>query len=333
MGSRTVAGCAAVFLPTVRLARRSILALTNTSQTPHKRKRSLGQQETIIGWLFIAPAVSGFLLWTVGPMIASIWLALSKWDLLTPPKMIGLKNFERMFSDPLFWQSLRVTVYYCVAFVPLALVISFGIALLLNVARRGSALFRTLFYLPSIVPAVANAVMWQWIFNSEFGLLNIALRSMGFNKVLWLQDPRLTMPAVVVMALWGTGNLMVIYLAGLQGVPEQLYEAAEIDGAGTWDRFRNVTIPMISPVIFFNLVTLIIGAFQVFTVGYVMTAGGPANATLFYVLYLYRNAFTYFEIGYASALAWVLFAVILVLSLVVFRTYARAVYEEGGSDA
>lgn len=306
------------------------MALALESLRSHRRGLSLGQQEAVIGWLFIAPAVIGFFLWTAGPMIASIWLAMSKWDLLTPPKFVGLKNFQRMLSDDLFWQSLRVTVYYCVTYVPLAMVVAFAIALLLNSARRGSALFRTLFYLPSIVPAVANAVMWQWIFNSEFGLLNAALRAIGLPKILWLQDPRFTMPAVVTMAIWGTGNLMVIYLAGLQGVPEQLYEAAEIDGAGTWARFWNVTIPMMSPVIFFNFVTLIIGAFQVFTVGYVMTAGGPANATLFYVLYLFRNAFQYFEIGYASALAWVLFVLILGLSLLIFRTYTRAVYEEGG---
>ncbi len=306
------------------------MSQASTARVPSTRGLSLGQRETILGWLFISPAILGFALWTAGPMIASIWLSLSKWDLITAPRFVGTANFQKMFVDRLFWKSLVVTIYYTGVHVPLTLVLAFAVALLLNTRVRGMALYRTLFYMPSIVPAVANAVMWVWIFNSEFGLLNVLLRALGLPKVLWLQDPRWAMPSIIVMSLWGLGNTMVIYLAGLQGVPQQLYEAAEIDGAGSWARFWNVTVPMLSPVIFFNFVMQIIGSFQVFTVGYIMTAGGPAFATLFYVLYLFRNAFQYFEMGYAASLAWVLFLIIFGLSLITFRTSARAVYYEGG---
>jgi multiple sugar transport system permease protein len=296
----------------------------------HRRRLTTKQRQTITGWLFISPAVLGFLIWTAGPMVASLALSLSKWDLIRPPRFVGLANFGRMLADDLFWQSLRVTLYYTVFHVPLALIVALGIALLLNAEARGRSIFRTLYYLPTIVPAVATAVMWVWIFNSEFGLLNTALRAIGLPKILWLQDPRWAMPAIITMSLWSTGATMVIFLAGLQGVPEQLYEAAEIDGAGTLARFWYVTVPIISPIIFFNLVMQVIGSFQVFTAGYIMTAGGPANSTLFYVLYLFRNAFQYFEMGYAASLAWVLFLLILGLSVFIFRTYARSVYEEGG---
>ena len=198
----------------------------------------------------------------------------------------------------------------------------------MNVNVRGIALFRTIYYLPSIVPVVANALLFAWIFNSEFGLLNAVLRFFGLPKVLWLQDPATAMPALIIMTLWGIGGAMVIYLAGLQGMPQHLYEAAEIDGANYWHRFRHVTIPMMSPVIFFNLVLGLIGALQTFTQAYIITNGGPQNSTLFYALYLYRQAFTDFKMGYAAALAWVLFAIVLVLSMLVFRTLGRQVYYE-----
>jgi multiple sugar transport system permease protein len=191
--------------------------------------------------------------------------------------------------------------------------------------------FRTIYYLPSIVPQVANAVLWSWIFNAEFGILNLGLRTLGLPKIAWLQSTEWVMPALWIMGLWSAGAAMVIYLAGLQGIPEQLYEAAEVDGATWWHRFWAVTIPMMSPVIFFNLVMGIIFSFQVFTAGYLITDGGPANASLFYVLYLYRNAFTYLQMGYAAALAWVLFFIVVLISLLVFRYIGRMVYYEESS--
>jgi multiple sugar transport system permease protein len=261
-------------------------------------------------------------------MLASIWLATTDWDLIRAPRPVGLANVQHLVEDDLFWTALVATAYYTVVHVPLALALAFAIALLLNVHVRAIGFFRTVYYLPSIVPAVANAVLWVWIFNSEFGLLNLGLETLGLPKVAWLQDPSWAMPALILMSLWSLGATMVIYLAGLQGVPQHLYEAAAIDGAGALPRFWHVTVPMLSPIIFFNLVMQIIGSFQVFTAGYIMTRGGPQNATLFYVLYLFQNAFQYFKMGYASAMAWVLFLIVLGFSLLVFRYVGRLVHYE-----
>lgn len=273
------------------------------------------------------PSILGILIWLVGPMVYSIWLSLTKWDIITPAKYVGLGNFRKLFlNDPLFWKSLWVTFYYTIVAVPLNLVSGFLVALLLNSEVKGMTAFRTIFYLPSIVPQVANAMLWLWLLNPEFGLVNTFLRSAGFPKILWLQDERWVMPAFWVMGLWTIGGGMLIYLAGLQGIPEQLYEAAEIDGASIWAKFRHITIPQMSPIIFFNLIMGIIGSFQIFTSGFLMTNGGPNNATLFYVLYLYRNAFQWLNMGYAAALAWVLFIIILLLTMLVFRSLGDKVY-------
>jgi multiple sugar transport system permease protein len=288
---------------------------------------TLSQREAMFGWLFILPAILGFLIWVAGPMIYSGWLSMTDYDLLSPPRFVGLANFTRMFNDPLFYKSLWVTVLYTVFHVPLTLLLAFGVALLLNTKIPRMAFFRTLYYLPSIVPAVASAVLWVWIFNSEFGLLNLVLRSLGLKKVLWLQDPNTALAALIVMSLWNMGGVMIIFLAGLNGIPEEMYEAAKIDGAGTRASFRYITIPMMTPIIFFNLILEIIGSFQVFTAGFLVTQGGPNYATTFYVLNLFNNAFTYFDMGYASAMAWVLFFIVLVFSLIIFRSGGRWVYE------
>ena len=293
-------------------------------------RSSMARREAIAGYLFTAPAVLGFLIWIAGPMLFSAWLSLTEWDLLSPPQFVGFSNYVTMFQEPLFWQSLKVTFYFTLVSVPLFQVAALAVALLMNVKVRGISVFRTIYYLPSIVPVVANAMLWAWILNSDFGLLNAVLRYFGLPKVLWLQDPTWAMPALITMSLWGIGGAMLIYLAGLQGVPQQLYEAAELDGANFWHRFRHVTIPMLSPVIFFNLLMGLIGALQTFTQGYIMTNGGPENSTLFYALYIYRQAFTNFQMGYAAALAWVLFMIVLVLSVFVFRYLGQQVhYEEG----
>jgi ABC-type sugar transport system permease subunit len=289
---------------------------------------SLRKRGILAGYLFIAPVILGYLIWVAGPMLMAIWLSLTEWDMLRPATFVGLSNYQQMLHDDLFWKSLAVTFYFTLVSVPLSLALSFAVALLVNVNVRGIALFRMLFYLPSIVPLVVNAVLWLWIFNSELGLLNAVLRSLGIPKVLWFQDSNWSMPALIIMSQWGIGGSMIIFLAGLQGIPQHLYEAAEIDGANYWQRFWNVTIPMMSPVIFFNLVIGLIGALQTFVPGYLMTQGGPQNSTLFYGLYIFRSAFRDFKMGYAAALSWVLFAIVLLLSLFVFRYLGRLVYYE-----
>jgi multiple sugar transport system permease protein len=282
----------------------------------------------VTGYLFIMPFILGFLLWFLVPALVAIWLTFFDWNMIQRPVYVGLENFKELWRDNLFTQSLKVTAYYTAGSVPVGLVLSFLIALLLNTKVRGMAVFRTIYYLPSIVPAVANAVLWNFVFNTEFGLANVLLRALGLRKIMWLQDPKWAMPALIIMSLWGIGYSVVIYLAGLQGVPEVLYEAAEIDGAGRWAKLWHVTIPLVSPVIFFNLIMGIIGSFQVFTAGYLITGGGPQNATLFYVLYTYRTGIQYFDMGYAAVLAWVLFFIILGLTLLIFRYVGRLVYYE-----
>ena len=312
-------------MATVQAGTRS---LATETATPRRSRISLRRREAISGYLFILPAVLGFFLWTAGPMVFSAWISFHEWDLLRDPEWIGLGNYRRMLDDPLFWKSLRVTFAFVFIFVPLFQLLSFAIALLLNANARGISFFRTAYYLPTIVPVVASSVLWSWVFNSEFGLLNSVLRRFGFTKILWLQDPDYALFSIIVMSLWTFGGTMVIYLAGLQGIPQHLYEAAAIDGAGPWRRFRDVTMPMMSPVIFFNLVLGFISALQTFTQAYIITDGGPQNSTLFFALYLYRKAFRDFPMGYAAALAWVLFGIVLLFSLLLFRSFGRMVYYE-----
>jgi len=293
--------------------------------------RKPAARHNVVGYIFIAPFVLGFLFWFLIPALASLWLVFQKWNMIDPPEFIGLGNFGKLLTDRLFWQALKVTTVYSAIAVPLGMVLAFLLAMLMNSKVRGITVFRTIYYLPSIVPAVSNAVLWAWILNSDFGLLNALLRVFGVRRILWLQDPDWALPALVLMSLWGLGGGMVIYLAGLQGIPNEFYEAAEIDGAGAWSKLWHVTLPLMSPVIFFNLVMSIIGTFQIFTAGYLITNGGPQNATLFYVLYLWRNAFLYLNMGYAAALAWVLFAIIIGLTALVFKGIgSRVYYEEAG---
>jgi multiple sugar transport system permease protein len=303
-------------------------SVTRQARSSSGFRLTTAQRRNILGYIFIMPFLLGVLIWLVIPGGVAAWLSFQDWNLITPPVANGFKNFQKLFADPLFWQALKVTTNYTIISVPLSMVMGFALALLMNHKIKGIRVFRTIYYLPSIVPAVANAVLWAWMFNSEFGLLNAILRMFGLAKVNWLIDPKWAMPALILMSLWGLGGGMVIYLAGLQGIPQDYYEAAEIDGAGRWDKLWGITIPLMSPVIFFNLIIGIIGSFQVFTAGFLLTDGGPQNATLFYTLYIYRNAFRYFDMGYAAALAWVLFFIILVLTLLVVRYIGGRVYYE-----
>ena len=286
-------------------------------------------RRNLSGWLFASPWIIGFLLWTVGPMLASLVIAFTNWDLITEAKFVGAQNFVAMAADSLVWKSLQVTTVYAVVSVPLQIALGLGLALLLNGNIHFLRFYRTAFYLPSVLSGVAVALLWRWLFSTEFGLFNAMLASIGIRGPSWLGDPQWALPSLILMSLWGVGAGTIIYLAGLQGIPTDLYEAAEVDGASSWVRFWKITLPMMTPVLFFTLVTGFIAALQVFTQAFIMTSGGPNNATLFYLLYLYRNAFEYFRMGYASALAWVLFIYILVLTLVLQRSSRYWVYYEG----
>ncbi len=288
------------------------------------------QREALYGWLFALPAIIGMVAFDVGPMVASVLIAFTEWNGVTPPHWVGLANYEEiLFRDDLFWLSLRITTVFAFVSIPLNLVTGFLLALLLNQKIRGQALMRTLYYLPSIVPLVAVAALWRWIFLKRFGLLDIGLAMMGVQAPDWLGDPNWVLPAFIVMGLWGVGGGMLINLAGLQAIPTDLYDAASIDGANAFQRLLNVTIPMMTPLILFNLVMGIIGGLQVFVVAFVMTGGGPNNASLFYMLHLYHTAFEYFRLGYGSSLALILFLYIVVLSALVFRSSSAWVYYEG----
>ncbi len=281
---------------------------------------SLTTRETVEFFLFITPVLLGFLIFTLGPVVASLVLGFTQYDIVKPPIWLGLNNYITLFADPLFAQSLKVTVLYAIMNVPLTLVFALLIALLMNQKVKGIGFFRTVFYLPSVLSGVAVSLLWLWIFHPNYGLVNFLLYKIGINGPGWLFDETWALPSIVIMSLWGVGGGMLVYLGGLQGIPTELYEAAEIDGAGKMQRFLHVTLPMLSPVIFFNLVIGIIAAFQEFTSAYVMTNGGPNNATLFYNLYLYRNAFVYLKMGMASAMAWVLLVIVLLLTFFVFKS-------------
>lgn len=308
-------------------------AATGREPTAGKRRRltKAERKEERTFYLLTGPWLLGLLIFFAIPMVASLWISLNQWDMLTPAKFVGLKNYNNAINhDPLFWQSLKVTALYSVFSVPLGLIASLLLSLLLNQAVRGMRLFRTIFYLPAVVSGVSVMVLWMWIFNPQIGLLNTILGYFGIAGPGWIFDPKWALPSMVIMSLWSTvGGSVIIWLAGLKGIPPSLYEAAELDGAGGWQKFKNVTIPMLTPTIFFNLVMGIIGAMQTFGEAYVMTKGGPMNSTLFFNFYLFDHAFQNFRMGYASALAWVLFLLILALTAFVVKSSAAWVYYEG----
>lgn len=301
-------------------------------QRPRGRVRPLLVRDTINGLLFVSPWLIGLLVFTIYPIVASFYFSFTVYDAVSPPKFVGLQNYTELLTvDPSFWRAVGNTLWYAAVSIPLGLATAIGLAMLLNVQVRGMAIFRTIFFLPSIVPEIASALLWAWILNPQFGLANALLRRIGMPTLGWLSDPLWSKPALVLISLWGFGGSMVIFLAALQDIPVHLYEAAELDGAGVWRKTWHVTLPMLSPTIFFNLVLGVIGAFQYFTTAFVLAKGteGPAGSMLFYALLIYRNAFSYFKMGYASALAWLLFAFVFLLTLVIFKTSGRWVYYEG----
>lgn len=310
------------------------MALVNRSLwlTQQYNRLSLKQRRTAMGYVFIMPFILGFAFWFLVPAVVAAFLTMQRWNLISPPRFVGLYNVNRMLSDPLLLQSLKVTVLFSAISVPLGLVFAFFLASLINNKFRGVAIFRTIYFLPSIVPAVANAILWAWLFNTEFGLINFVIRALGGPKIGWLQDPNWVMIAFVILTVWGVGGSMIIFLAGLQGIPKIYYEAAEIDGAGRWQRLLHVTLPMMSPIIFFNLVIGFINSFQIFVSALLITNGGPQNSTLFLVLYIYRTAFGSQRMGYAAVLSWLLFAILMILSFFVFRYIGSRVYYENPGE-
>ncbi len=288
----------------------------------------LARREALSFYLLISPWLIGFLVFLAYPMLRSLYLSFTSYNLLSPPEWVGLRNFERILSDADFWQSLKVTLLYALGSVPGGTLIALALAMVLAQKLRGVNIWRTIFFLPSILSSIAVAVLWSFIFRPKDGLLNMVLGWVGIQGPDWLLSEQWALPAMIIMSWWSVGGQIVIYLAGIKGIPEVLYEAAEIDGATSWAKFRFVTIPMLSPTIFFNVVLAIIGALQVFDVGFVLTRGGPNNATLFYMLNLYQRAFQMTQMGYASALAWILFIIIMGITLLVIRSSAAWVYYE-----
>lgn len=276
---------------------------------------------------FLLPTLVGLALFSAGPVIAAFGLSFTSWDIVSPPQWIGLENYRQLIERELFWRVMRNTLYYTFASVPLALVLALLLALAMNQKLRGTTFYRTVYFLPVISSTVAIALVWAWLYNPEFGLLNYFLRLIGIKGPGWLGDPNWAMPAIILASVWkGLGYYMVIFLAGLQGIPEEYYEAAKIDGASAWQRFRYVTLPLISPTTFFVLVILVIGSFQVFEITFVMTQGGPAYATLTIAYYIFQNAFEWYRMGLAAALAYVLFAMILVITVIQWKVQGRWVH-------
>ncbi|GMA63171.1 sugar ABC transporter permease [Alicyclobacillus fastidiosus] len=306
----------------------------STSRTNLRGIRVRERKALLLGLLFASPWILGFLIFQLYPIVISFYYSLTNFQLLSSPHFIGFKNYYNLFHDQKFYQSLYNTIYITVlGFIP-QLIFALLMALLLNLDVKGKALYRTVFFLPTIVPLVASSLLWMWLLNGEHGLVNDILGFLGIGQPAWLADPKWTKPALILMGFWGTGTATVMYLAALQDVPKEYYEAAAIDGAGPWNRFFRITFPSISPMTLFQLIMGLIGSFQYFTQAYVFandpnSIGGPGDSMLFYATYLYQQAFTFLDMGYASAMAWVLFAIVIILTLVIFRTSARWVFYGG----
>ena len=277
----------------------------------------------------VLPAILGFFIWQIGPMIANFVISFTEWGVGSSPKFIGFANYKKLFFDDfIFKKSIGVTFYFAIGSVIASGITAFIVALLLNQQIKFKPIFRTVYFLPAIIPLVASSTIWMWLFNPNFGLLNHLLELLGLPGSEWIYGEATAVPSLILMTMWSMGQTMIIFLAGLQGIPRQLYEAVEIDGGGWWARFAHVTIPMMTPTIFFHIVMGLIGSFQAFVQPYLMTQGGPNYATMFTVYYIYNNAFFYQRMGYASAIATILFLIILGFTLLIFATSNRWVYYE-----
>ena len=302
----------------------SIAPPSQTKPVSPKRERN---RETLTAWLFLLPSFVGFVIFTAGPVVAAGVISLLDWNLFSPPTWAGLRNFARLGPDPTFWSALGNTVYFTFVSVPLTIVVSLALALLLNQGVRRIAIFRSLLLLPYATITVAVAFVWIWLYIPHDGLVNAVFGLVGVNGPDWLISDTWAMPALIAMSVWKSfGFGMVVFLAGLQAIPQQLYEAAKVDGSSAWQRFRNVTVPMLSPALFFVVVTSIIGSFQVFDQAFVMTHGGPGSRTTTLVMYIYRTGFENYDQGYAAAQSLVLFAFIVVITAVQFLMQRRLVH-------
>jgi multiple sugar transport system permease protein len=305
------------------------MAVGSRLATPRRRFLTSRRREALAGIIFAGPWLIGFFGLIFFPLLQSLWYSLTSYDVLHPARFVGLDNYRSLFGDNLAQQSFGNTLYMAGIGVPIGIVVALIMALLLNQEVRGISLYRTIFYIPSITPVVAASLLWLWLLNGNNGLINSALAEANINGPDWFNDIAWAKPAVIVMITWGSaGSTMIILLAGLKNIPQSLYEAAQIDGASIFAQFRTITIPMLSPTLFFVLVIAVINTFQIFTQAYITTQGGPLNSTLFYVYYLFDNAFGYFKMGYASAMAWMLFLVILALTLIQFRLARYWVFYE-----
>lgn len=298
--------------------------MTHSSKLEREERRGF--------FLFISPWLIGFVLLMLVPMLTSAYISLTRWNLLKPPVFVGLENFKTIFADPLFYKSMRVTFTYTLFAVPLNIVLSVFMAILLNNKIKGMNVYRTLFYLPAVVSGVVIALVWMWMFQPEFGIINNLLSYIGIQGPKWIYDENWAMPSLILMSLWNVGGNIVLYLAALQGVPTEQYEAASIDGARWLDKFLNITLPGISPTLLFTTLTGVINSLQTFTQAYVMTNGGPNESTTFYAYYIYNNAFVYRKMGEASAQGWIMFAIICAISLLIMKTSAGKVYYDGGEE-
>jgi multiple sugar transport system permease protein len=305
------------------------------SQSPKTRRPGLSKRDRqylASGLLFCSPWLVGFTVFLLYPIIASFYYSLTEFSVLQPPTFVGLANYRELWQEDVFRKALWNTFVYAALALPLGMLVALAVAMLLNTDVKGMTIYRTIYFLPSLVPTVATAILWLWIFNGEYGVLNYGLGKLGIHGPNWLTDPMWVKPALVLLSVWGVGNSVVIYLAGLQDVPEHLYEAADLDGAHWLQKIRHVTLPMLSPVILFNMIIGIIGTFQYFAIPFVMAPGGqPARSAYFIAVNLYDNAFTYLQMGYASAIAWVLFLLIAVLTALAFWASQGRVHYGGGA--
>lgn len=289
------------------------------------------RKSSLNGWLFASPWIIGLLLFYAYPLLSSMYYSLTTYSILDAGEFVGFKNYGELFHDDLFWKSISNTIYFAVFFVPLSILFGVSLAMMLNMKVKGLAIYRTIFFLPTLVPQVALAVLWMWLLNPGFGLVNGMLDSIGIQGPNWLGSMSWSKPSLILMSLWTIGQPVIIYLAGLGDISEEYYEAAEVDGASWYQKTRHITLPLLTPVIFYNLVMGLIGAFQQFTLPYTMTQGQgtPANSLTFYVMHMYDNAFKYFKMGYGSAMAWILFVIIMILTAIIFSTSKRWVHYQG----
>jgi multiple sugar transport system permease protein len=302
-------------------------AVPQVARATARKRQKPRRKEKIAFYICILPWILGFLIFILAPMLASAYLSLTQFSIMSAPEWIGFANFVQMWHTPLFWKSLGNTLYMVAFDLPLGLIASLAAAVLLNQRLRGVNVFRTIFYLPVLIPAIANILLWVWIFDKDSGVLNVMLKTAGLPPQPWLTDATWAKPSLIFMNLWGIGGAMLIYLAGLKGIPVEMHEAAKIDGANSWQAFWRITMPLLTPTILFQLVIGVIFEFQIFTQGYIL-GGGPNFSTTFYVLDLFNNAFRYLKMGYASAQAWILFAITLIITLAVFRSTPYWVYYE-----